>query len=62
MIYRYSIHMNIILLKDKKYCYCFTFADKIVSELDNHAPEPLVKNNEMLPIAQLSDKKISGGI
>lgn len=54
--------MNIILLKDKKYCYCFTFADKIVSELDNHAPEPLVKNNEMLPIAQLSDKKISGGI
>ncbi|KAL8101095.1 uncharacterized protein LOC141683338 isoform X2 [Apium graveolens] len=33
--------------------------DKIVGELDNHTPEPLVKNNETLPIAQLSDKRTS---
>lgn len=34
--------------------------DKIVGELDNQTPEALVKNNEMLPIAQLSGRRTSG--
>lgn len=50
--------MRIIFLPDEKYCLLYTFADKIVSELDNRAPEP----SEMLPIAQLSGIKSSGGI